>query len=341
MTTATLLLAIAGIAAMFAPSVEEPAYPAGSVVARHGALRVEGTKLAGHDGKPVRLRGLSTHGLQWFGWGTFLNAERLDWVVRDWKIDVLRVSMYPDEGGYLTDKPKYAAMVDTLVEETGKRGIYCIIDWHMLDPGDPNARLDEAREFFRAMGAKHGYKPHVLFEICNEPNGDSVTWDRIKSYAEKVIPELRAGAPDSVILVGTEDWSSFGASGDTQGKALLAAPLRGELARNVMYTFHFYAASHQASHRAVFESVATQLPVFVTEWGMQEYTGDGANDVASTREWIKLFDSLGVSWVYWNYSNDQRSGAVLKQEMPAKGPYGEKHLKESGKLVWKLLLEGR
>ena len=44
MTTATLLLAIAGIAAMFAPSVEEPAYPAGSVVARHGALRVEGSQ---------------------------------------------------------------------------------------------------------------------------------------------------------------------------------------------------------------------------------------------------------------------------------------------------------
>jgi endoglucanase len=334
---APLWAIIVGILLSAAPA----AYPEGSVVAQHGKLRVEGTRLLDSAGKPVRLRGLSTHGLQWFGWGEFLNDERLDWVVRDWKIDLLRISMYPDEDGYLTDKPRFAAMVDRVVDEAGERGIYCIIDWHMLDPGDPHARLAEAREFFDRMARLHGSKPHVMFEICNEPNGDGVTWDRIKAYAAEVIPVIRKWAPDSIILVGTEDWSSFGASGQSQGRTLLDSPLQGPLAHNVMYTFHFYAASHLGTHREVFDRVASKLPVFVTEWGMQEYTGDGPNDQVSTAEWMKLLDKHNVSWAYWNYSNEQRSGAVFKQELPAKGPYSREHLKESGVLVWDLLLQGK
>lgn len=319
------------------PRPRRPHYPPGSVVARHGPLQLIGRQLADAAGNPLRLRGLSTHGLQWFGWGDFLSPERLDHAVRDWGIDVLRVSLYVDEGGYRTDPPRFTAMVDTLVDETAARGIYCILDWHLLDPGDPLARLDDARTFFQHVGRQHGQKPHVLFEICNEPNGPGVTWDRIKTYAAEIIPLIRAHSPDNLILLGTEDWSSFGAAGRSRGHALLDSPLTGPLARHLLYTFHFYAASHKRTHRQVFARVASQLPVFVTEWGMQTYTGRGPNDLPSTRQWLALMQRLGVSWVYWNYSNERSSGAVFKTKLPPHGPYTPLHLKTSGRHVQRFL----
>jgi hypothetical protein len=38
-----------------------------TVVERFGQLRVEGTRLLTADGRPVQLRGISSHGLQWAG----------------------------------------------------------------------------------------------------------------------------------------------------------------------------------------------------------------------------------------------------------------------------------
>lgn len=46
----------------------------------------------------------------------------------------------------------------------------------------------------------------MLYEICNEPNGN-VTWnDNVKPYAETVIPVIRANT-NAIILVGSPTWS--------------------------------------------------------------------------------------------------------------------------------------
>lgn len=37
-----------------------------------------------------------------------------------------------------------------------------MIDWHVLTPGDPNANLTEAKEFWAYMATKHGGKTRVV-----------------------------------------------------------------------------------------------------------------------------------------------------------------------------------
>ena len=49
-------------------------------------------------------------------------------------------------------------------------------------------------------------------------------------------------------------------------------------ATNVLYTFHFYAASHPSEYLNALSRAADKIPMFVTEFGTQTYTGDGAND---------------------------------------------------------------
>ena len=68
-------------------------------------------------------------------------------------------------------------------------GMYVIIDWHILNDGNPKSHLKEAKSFFKTMAKKYKKQKNVIYEICNEPNGCS--WKTIKSYATSVIRTIR------------------------------------------------------------------------------------------------------------------------------------------------------
>jgi endoglucanase len=100
-----------------------------------------------------------------------------------------------------------------------------------------------------------------------------------------------------------------------------------------MYTFHFYAASHRDYHRNGLAQASSSLPLFVTEWGTQLYTGDGDNDFASSNAYITLMAEKKISWTSWNYSDDHRSGAAFKPGTYPNGPWTGESLKEAGAWV--------
>jgi endoglucanase len=307
------------------PSVSTPQQPGTTPVARNGQLRVCGRQLCNARGKAIQLRGMSTHGIQWYA--SCVNNASLDVLAKEWNADVLRISMYIQEGGYETDPAGFTAKVNDYIEKATARGMYAIVDWHMLSPGDPNFNLARAKTFFQQIAARHKDKTNILYEIANEPS--DVHWSAIKSYADQLIPVIRAQDPDGVVLVGTEDWSSLGASGDGQGVSrILANPVN---ATNIMYTFHFYAASHDDYYLNTFRDAISKLPMFVTEFGTQEATGDGGNNFARAQQYLDLMAQNKVSWVNWNYSDDMRSGAVFTQGTCAAGAYsGTARLKPAG-----------
>jgi endoglucanase len=306
-------------------SVSTPQQPGTTPVARNGQLRVCGRQLCNARGKAIQLRGMSTHGIQWYA--SCVNNASLDVLAKEWNADVLRISMYIQEGGYETDPAGFTAKVNDYIEKATARGMYAIVDWHMLSPGDPNFNLARAKTFFQQIAARHKDKTNILYEIANEPS--DVHWSAIKSYADQLIPVIRAQDPDGVVLVGTEDWSSLGASGDGQGVSrILANPVN---ATNIMYTFHFYAASHDDYYLNTFRDAISKLPMFVTEFGTQEATGDGGNNFARAQQYLDLMAQNKVSWVNWNYSDDMRSGAVFTQGTCAAGAYsGTARLKPAG-----------
>lgn len=298
----------------------------GSPVSINGQLRVCGNQICNQYNLPIQLRGMSTHGIQWYN--QCINTASMNALAYDWKADILRISLYVQEGGYETDPVGFRAKVNTIASLAEARGMYYILDWHMLEPGDPNYNLARAKEYFGLMAQTHGSKPNVLYEIANEPSG--VSWAAIKSYAEQVIPVIRQYDPDGIIIVGTRGWSSLGVSEGGSAAEIVANPVSGI---NLMYTFHFYAASHLDEHRNELAWAADRLPIFVTEWGTQEYTGDGANNFASAQQYLDLMASKKISWTSWNFSDDQRSGAAFIAGTCPNGPFtGTSRLKPAG--VW-------
>jgi endoglucanase len=288
----------------------------------NGTLQVMGTQLCNRQGTPVQLRGMSTHGLQYRG--NCYNKASLALLANGWGADILRISMYVQEGGYASKPAFFTHMVDSLVEECYRLGIYALIDWHMLHPGDPNANTALAKTFFEHVSKLHAGKGNVLYEICNEPNNDqhTVTWPMLKHYAEQIIPVIRDNDPASVIIVGTPEFASR--PDFVIGNALSY--------QNIMYTMHFYAADKGQTERMgyVEKAITNGIPVFVTEFGTQNGWGDGANDFVTSLKWLNFLAKHKISWCNWNYSDSPLSGAAWKTGTCPNGPWTDDQLKESG-----------
>ncbi|MGW1594855.1 cellulase family glycosylhydrolase [Streptomyces sp. NPDC002343] len=299
----------------------------GTPVDVNGQLHVCGVNLCNQYNRPIQLRGMSTHGIQWFS--KCYTSASLDALAKDWKSDLLRIAMYVQENGYETDPAGFTSRVNSLVDMAEARGMYALIDFHTLTPGDPNYNLDRAKTFFASVAARNAAKKNVIYEIANEPNG--VSWTAIKNYAEQVIPVIRAADPDAVIIVGTRGWSSLGVSDGSSETEVVNNPLN---ATNIMYTFHFYAASHKDNYRATVSRAASKLPLFVTEFGTVSATGGGAMDRTSTTAWLDLLDQLKISYANWTYSDADESSAALKPGTCNGSDYSSSGvLTESGALI--------
>jgi len=250
------------------------AAPVGSPAEINGKVYVCGTKLCNQHDNPIQLRGMSTHGTQWFS--QCITNQSLNVLAKDWKADVIRVSTYVQEDGYETDPLYFTNLAHEIIEKATARGLYVIVDWHMLDPGDPYYNLQRAKAFFTRIATRHKDKTNILYEVANEPNSFSfgepngLTWSRLKSYHERIIPVIRAIDADAVVLVGTPGWSSLAVSDGGNERVVIRNPVAAE---NIMYTFHFYAASHGIYHLQALSRAADQIPMFVTEFGTQDYAG--------------------------------------------------------------------
>ena len=104
----------------------------------HGRLQVSNGKITNKYGVPVALNGMS---MFWSNMRQmYWNEDLINWLVSDWKVQVVRAPMavVPDErddtkDNYYKNPKKEAAKVATIVDACIKNGVYVIIDWHITD----------------------------------------------------------------------------------------------------------------------------------------------------------------------------------------------------------------
>ncbi len=271
---------------------------------KNGRLSVLGTRLVNQKGKTVVLKGVSTHGINWFP--QYVNKAAFKELRDQWGVTCIRLAMYTEEhNGYCSggDKAALKKKIQEGVKYASDLGLYVIIDWHILSDGDPRKNQTEAVAFFKEMSKKYKNQKNVIYEICNEPNGGT-DWKTIKSYAGTVIKTIRANDKNAVILVGTPTWSQ-----DVDAAA--KDPIKGY--KNIMYTFHFYAATHGQSYRnKVQTAIWKGLPVFVSEFGICEASGNGKVDKTEGDKWISFLKKNSISFVCWNLSNKAEKSALIK-----------------------------
>lgn len=283
-------------------------------VAIHGQLHVDGIQLKDKNNNAVVLHGMS------FGWHNywprFYNEGTVKWLYKDWHCSVVRAAMGVEpDSGYI-NKPEWSeGKIKAVVDAAIKEGIYVIIDWH-----SHHIRLNEAKKFFAEMARAYGKYPNIIYEIFNEPVHD--TWKEVKDYSIEIIKTIRAIDKDNIILVGNPHW-------DQDINLVADDPITGF--KNIMYTMHFYAATHKQELRDRCDyALNKNIPIFISESAGMEASGDGAIDYAEWNRWITWAEENKISWITWSVADKNETCSVLLPSAKSNGEWKEKDLKESG-----------
>ncbi|MES1190933.1 MAG: cellulase family glycosylhydrolase [Steroidobacter sp.] len=255
------------------------------------------------------------------GWGgdKFYNASVVGWLKSNWHSNIVRAAMgVEDSGGYLSDPSGNEARVKAVVDAAIANNMYVIIDWHSSHAEQYES---QAISFFQDMARTYGSHNNVIYEIYNEPL--SVSWSgTIKPYAEGVIGAIRTIDPDNLIVVGTPNWSQ-----DVDVAA--NDPITDY--HNIAYTLHFYAATHGQSLRDKAQTALNKgIPLFVTEWGTVQASGDGGVDYNSTDAWVAFMKAHNISNANWSINDKAEGASALVPGASTTGGWSDSQLTASG-----------
>ena len=289
----------------------------------NGTLSVRSADLVDKNGNSVLLKGVSLHGITWFP--EFVNEDLFMQVSQEWDANLIRLPMYTEE--YINDKETSLNLVRKGIDAAIAADMYVIVDWHVLNEPNPNTDIEQAHEFLDTISSEYGSCPNIIYEICNEPNGET-TWSDVREYAYATIPVIRANAPDSVILIGTPNYC----------KNLIAAARNYIKADNIMYSLHFYAGTHKDDLRREYANTyESGLPIFVSECGLSESSGTGNVDYSSAESWFSLLEDNDTSFVVWSLSNKNETSALFSPFYDPSVPFTDKDLTGTGQWVSALL----
>lgn len=308
------------------PTIEVANPYSSSAVGKYGQLRVTGNQLSDKNGQLVQLQGISAHGLQWF---PLIDKQTIPNVAQYFGAEVFRLAMYIEDysptdpsdfwGGYMANKTVMMARTEKAIEDAVAAGMYVLVDWHIHNT--PGNYTTEAVAFFTQISKKYGHLPNIIYEICNEPV--AVSWSGgIKPYANTVINAIRQNDPDNIIIVGTPNWSQ---DVDIAAKDPLSQS-------NIMYGFHFYAATHDFNtmKNKVESALAYGAAIFVSEWGSSD-VGTSTSNIAVAKQWMDFMNQRKLSWVNWSLGNKDEASSILKPRAPMSGPWFDSDLTEAGK----------
>lgn len=89
---------------------------------------------------------------------------------------------------------------------------------------------------------------------------------------------------DGIILIGTPNWSQY-------VDQAVADPITGY--DNIMYTLHYYASTHTDGLRnTLTNAVNAGLPIFVTEYGICDASGNGSINIEQANKWVETMTSF-------------------------------------------------
>ncbi|MDE7391299.1 MAG: glycoside hydrolase family 5 protein, partial [Treponemataceae bacterium] len=303
-----------------------PLSQTGTPFESHGKLHVSGAYLYDEHDQKYQLYGMSTHGIN-FGseFSRYVNKDAFQALRDGWNTNCIRLVLYPrDSGGYCNggDKAALKKIICDGIDYATELGMYVLVDWHVHNYNPQNTQT-EAIAFLGEISQKYAEYGNVLYEICNEPTGSP--WSStIKPYAQAVIPAIRTNAPNAVIIVGTNTWSQ-------DLDEAWADKLNFD---NVMYTFHFYANTHTDSMRTRVENAITNgMPVFITEFGTCNASGDGGFNATESESWFALIKNYNISHMNWSLCNKNETASVILESCSKTSGWAESDLTESGKLI--------
>ena len=300
-------------------TVTEKKVEKNNYVSYNGNLSLEGNNIVNQYKEKIVLKGISSHGLQWFNY--LITDENIK-TLKSWNTNVFRLAMYTKEGGYIDNRNVYDDLIKD-IDLVISNDMYVIVDWHILSDNNPNNYKSEAIDFFDKISSKYKNTPNIIYEICNEPNGGT-SWNDVKSYAEDVIKTIRKNS-NNIIIVGTPTWSQD-----------VDSVINNKIDdKNTMYALHFYSGTHKDDLRnKAKRALDNNVPIFVSEFGVSDASGNGGVYLDEANKWMEFIKNNNLSFVNWSLADKNESSALLKQDSKV---VSDDSLSESGKYIKNVL----
>lgn len=289
-----------------------------TIVGMMGQLSLNGTSIINENNEPISLKGMS---LFWSQWAPdYYNEETIKWLRDDWECTVVRTAMGVESGGYLDNPQIEYAKVTKVIDACITLGIYVIVDWHDHHAED---HLESAKTFFSQISKTYSDYPNIIYEIYNEPL--NVSWVNVlKPYSESVINVIRENDPDNLIIVGTPNWSQ-------DVDKVIGNKIQDE---NVLYSLHFYTGTHNEWLRTkASNAMSAGLPIFVSEYGISEASGNGKIDLNETNLWVSFMEEKNLSWCNWSVTNKDETSAILLPSTSSISGWAIEDLSEAGVII--------
>jgi endoglucanase len=319
---------VGGAFAQISPQLPAPGdAPAGSPVAKHGALKTSGNKIMDKNNQPVTLRGMSLYWANTGAGGPYYNDYVIGWLVQDWKVSVVRAAIgvaktdgtFDGNKGYADgDSSGMVNLAKTVIEACIRRGAYVLVDWHTHNDKEAAGKSAKGAEFLGNIAAKYGQYPNVLFEPFNEPMQDNGS---VATYVTPIINKIRQSS-QNLIIVGSSEFSRNPNGVNVTGT-------------NIAFSFHFYAGSHsQGSFSgAINSALSANKPVVVTEFGTTDYTGNGTVQESASNTWITYLEEKNIGWINWSVCDLPETSGILTSSSGGTTGGPSWSLKQSGTWV--------
>jgi hypothetical protein len=294
---------------------------------------VRGTDIVDPNGQSVILKGVNRTGYQrWTHGGTQFNqGEHEAAQVERWGADVVRIQLNQDfwladcraYDPYTTLMSTYRTIIAGEVHEFTSRGIYTILDLHVLN-GSLSTRCldnpaqglrpmadDNSPDFWRSVAAEMRGNPLVGFDLFNEPHDiDDDTWKdgglssglvTVRTVGMQDLYEaVRSTGARNLIFVSGRQWA-------TDIDVAIRRPLNGY---GIVLAPHLYCHTSTCDASSLDVSLRTTLsdralarhPALITEFG----NNDPNN--GEFQSWATRYAQLrNIGWAAYSWQDSSAS----------------------------------
>lgn len=276
----------------------------------HGAPVKKGKYIIGDDGNQIEFRGIGTHALLQYG-----NLHTLEALssLRDLGVNLIRITVYIENytflhsdgqqaKGYIAAPTETKAEIEKIVNYCEQLGLYVLLDWHVYSWGAGSGtgifHEEEATEFFTYFCTLYKDKPFVMYEIANEPHHQTI--NEYVPFVTAMHTLIHSIVENPIIVTGTckdnttDLWSAFKSNG----------------LDDIFISSHAYGNSINVDkYKAMWD---VNMPIFNTEWGNAQASGDGNREDERTIALIKYYHEQKIPHSVWKLTDQAMTCAVLK-----------------------------
>lgn len=234
-------------------------------------------------------------------------------VVRDYKLNMVRCSPWIGKHTYFTfgsnqadHEDKFDILLDNCVQWAEDNDIYAIVNYHT--EFDTVLNADYVKRFWDRYAPRFRNKKHVMFELVNEPNVESV-----KREMQGIYDHVRNLAPSTHMIL----WSLYDPTKITAQEIKDSTPTIDYQNDNVSVGWHNYLdLGNPGTWDRADDFAANGLPIINTEFWSLSSQNDLPISYGSIADNVRFGESRGRSWTLWapyfhyedsnkNYSHDE------------------------------------